>query len=146
MLAWPAGQSPASSYPLCSWPQIIWLLPTLSASGEFPLFSQIKVCKISFPFGSAGTWLELKKKTEGKERKCESIQMDKFTNPRFFFKFLISPMSIFSLVILAQLEGTQLQFILLASTLSGLMRWRLDSAPQIPGTLLLWSKSSLVES
>lgn len=53
--------------------------------------------------------------------------------PQIFFKFLISPVSIFSLVGLARFEGSQLQFFVLASTLSGPTRWRLDSAPQIPG-------------
>lgn len=72
--------------------------------------------------------------------------MDTFTNPRFFFKFLISPVSIFSLVGLARFEGSQLQFFVLASTLSGPTRWRLDSAPQISGTMFLGNESSLVES
>lgn len=46
---------------------------TLCASSVFPPFSLIDVWEISFPLGSAGTWLELKMKTkqkaEGKESK-----------------------------------------------------------------------------
>lgn len=64
-------------------------------------------------------------RTEGKESKYESREMDRFTNPRFFI--LISPRFSYSLVRLALFEElTQLQFFFLASTLSGQIGWRLD--------------------
>ena len=85
-------------------------------------------------------------RTEGKESKYESRETDRFTKPRFFC-ILISPRFSYSLVRLAWLvELTQLQLFFLASSLSGLIGWRLDWTPRISGPTFLWNKLSLVES